>query len=139
MRYVESRRWTAVIAAVIIGAIGGSLVGFVTTPRQRANAEPQVTTTTAAPRQHVSHATVTLVPPSSRFTQVGTPGTSRHATSTTPAAPSSTQAKRTTSTTTTTSTTLPPTSSSSSTSSSEPETSTTVEATTTTPTTGTTS
>jgi hypothetical protein len=126
MRFVESRRWSSVIAAVLVGAVGGSLAGFATSPRQRADAEPRAATTTAVARHGSSHATVTVAPTSSWATPVSSRRVRRTSTTSTATEPPTTvaHAKRTTTTatttTTTTSTTIPPTSSSSSTSTSEP-------------------
>jgi hypothetical protein len=141
MRFVESRRWTSVIAAMLVGAIGGSLVGFTTAPRPRADAQPGSTTTTVAARHRSSHATVTLAPTSSRFRPVATPRTTfPHSTTTDAPATTTARTKRTTTTappTTTTSTTVPPSSSSSSTSTSESTTSSTETSTSSTETTST--
>jgi hypothetical protein len=110
MRFRLDRRWAMLVVAVVLGATGGSLLGFVTAPgasgdagRQLAPPEAAAPSTTRRPRGRVSRISSTS---RARPRPVPAPTTSTARPTTTTARPTTSTTRPTTTTSTTTTTTV---------------------------------
>jgi hypothetical protein len=107
MRFRLDRRWATLVVAVVLGAVGGSVLGFVTAPgpsgdaRELAPAREAATPTTRRPRGRIAGISSTTRP-RPRPQPATSPSTTRPATTTTRRPTSTTREPTTTSTSTTT-------------------------------------